>query len=261
MIMQTIKEFVLEKKMRSNHLVVFFHAYTSSPEKLEHVISTCRSWEGMKDADILIPRMPAGIFSLADPVRLTYEVLTKLDELWENNAGQYAKITLIGHSLGALLARKLYLYACGENVEAPFEIENLKQKEWAGNVDRIILLAGMNRGWDISYHMSLFNTVMFTLGSFIGNLIVLTSSQTPLIFTIRRGSSFITQLRLQWLAMRNKETVKAKQAGNALTVQLLGTVDDLVSPDDNLDLVTGRDFIYVDVPRSGHANVIEMDAR
>src|SRR5262249_22061149 len=47
---------------------------------------------------------------------------------------------------------------------------------------------------------------------------------------------------------------------NATTVQLLGTIDDLVSPDDNIDLISGRDFIYLEVPHSGHANVIEMGA-
>ncbi len=46
----------------------------------------------------------------------------------------------------------------------------------------------------------------------------------------------------------------------AIVVQLLGTVDDLVAPEDNLDLVTGREFVYLDVPRSGHVNVIEMDS-
>src|SRR5262249_30571849 len=46
----------------------------------------------------------------------------------------------------------------------------------------------------------------------------------------------------------------------ALVVQLLGTVDDLVSPDDNLDLVTGSAFVYLDVPQSGHVNVIQMDS-
>ena len=40
---------------------------------------------------------------------------------------------------------------------------------------------------------------------------------------------------------------------------MLGTVDDLVAPEDNLDLVTGREFVYLDVRLSGHVNVIEMD--
>jgi len=47
--------------------------------------------------------------------------------------------------------------------------------------------------------------------------------------------------------------------GRALTIQLLGTIDDYVSPEDNVDLFTGTDFFYLDVPFTGHANIIEMD--
>lgn len=255
---QLIEDFVFEKNGESKQLIILFHAYTSSPEKLNHVKAVCKSTDQYKNADVLIPRIPAGVLSFAKPEEITCEILDKVDEIWESNR-QYSDIILIGHSLGALLARKLYVYACGENQGTPFEIAGIKQREWASLVSRIVLLAGMNRGWSISYHMSLLNAVMFTVGSFIGNLIVLTSPFEPLVFHIRKGSSFITNLRLQWLAMRDEDNVKAKGVGDALTIQLLGSIDDKVSPEDNLDLVTGRDFFYIDAPNSGHANIIDMD--
>jgi pimeloyl-ACP methyl ester carboxylesterase len=254
-----IKDFVFEKNGESKELIVLFHAYTSSPEKLNSVKEVCKSIDRYKNADILIPRIPAGVFSIANPVEITSEILNKVDEIWDSN-GQYSSIILIGHSFGALLARKLYVYACGENQGVPFEIADNKPRIWASKVERIILLAGMNRGWSISYHMSLLNAVIFTIGSFIGDLIVLTSPFVPLIFRIKKGSSFITNLRIQWIAMRNEDNIKAKDTGDALTIQLLGSIDDIVSPEDNLDLVTGRDFFYIDAPNSGHANIIEMDS-
>jgi hypothetical protein len=79
----------------------------------------------------------------------------------------------------------------------------------------------------------------------------------PLIFNIRRGAPFITQLRVQWLAMLQKAPMRG--VGDALTVQLLGSVDDVVSPEDNIDLVTGSQFIYLDVPKTGHSNILVMD--
>lgn len=42
-------------------------------------------------------------------------------------------------------------------------------------------------------------------------------------------------------------------------MQLLGSIDDFVSPDDNIDLATGSTFLYLDVPKSGHGNVIDLD--
>ncbi len=211
----------------------------SSPDKLTHVKDACKSVEHYQNADFLIPNIPTGIFSLTDPVELTCEILVKVDEVYKKNGG-YKNIILVGHSLGALLARKLYVYACGENAGRTFEKESMEQREWS-----------------ISYHLSLSNAVIFTVGSFIDDCISLLNKSSLLIFKIRKKSSFITNLRLQWLAMRNQNNIINKNTGDALIVQLLGSIDDMVGPDDNLDLVTGRDFLYLDAPQSGHANIID----
>ena len=101
---------------------------------------------------------------------------------------------------------------------------------------------------------------------FLWDILELFYGRPPVILTVRRGSPFITQLRLQWLEMREKakqpeKTGKSgeKGPGEALTIQLLGTIDDLVSPDDNVDPISGRDFVYLEVEESGHPDVIEMD--
>lgn len=77
----------------------------------------------------------------------------------------------------------------------------------------------------------------------------------PVIFTVRRGGHFITQLRIQWLRMRQAASANL---GKALTIQLLGSVDDFVSPTDNIDLISGGDLVYLDVLHSGHSSVIDM---
>jgi len=51
----------------------------------------------------------------------------------------------------------------------------------------------------------------------------------------------------------------SSRAGHAITIQLLGSIDDCVGPEDNIDLVSGADFVYIDVGKSGHANIIDMD--
>lgn len=258
------KEIVPEFEQRgaSTSLYVLLHAYTSSPVALGHIRKLVA--DEFPDADILAPPLPAGMFSLADPVVIVCDLLKKIDGRWNERQQradrcQYEKIVLLGHSLGALLARKLYVFACGENDKAPFEPQagTQPQREWADRVERVILLAGMNRGWSISHHMSLVRTILWWLGTVLGNLIFLFTQRPLLIFTIRRGAPFITQLRIQWLIMRQRAAVKG--VGRAMTIQLLGSIDDMVSPEDNIDLVSGRDFVYLDVPQSGHANVVEMD--
>jgi pimeloyl-ACP methyl ester carboxylesterase len=255
-------------------LVVLLHAYTNCASHLasiEHVIRC--EWP---KADVYRPDLPASLFSMANPNRIVAELLVDIDELFADAQRKnipYEHIVLVGHSLGALLARKLYVVACGELSKAPLEPEfkqiyskTVATRIWAAKVSRIILLAGMNRGWRVSHHLNLKHALLWAMGSAICHLTHLFIRRWPLIFTIRRGAEFITQLRIQWLLMRRyvgtaqqPNTCGPGRLGNALTVQLLGSRDDVVAPEDNVDLVSGGDFIYLDVPYSGHIDVVEMD--
>ena len=219
----------------------------------------------MPNADIVLPKLPAGTFSFADPNAIVQQLLELIDRAWAERQhcpdGQsYARIILVGHSLGALLARKVYVCACGQNADAPFEPEIVQRgeptREWASKVERIILFAGMNRGWTISHHLPLQKAILIRLGVFIGDILKLIRRRRLLYFQMRRGAPFITQLRIQWLSLLRHASMDKQGLGNALVIQLLGSIDDLVAPDDNLDLVTGQNFIYLDVPRSGHGNKV-----
>ena len=70
-----------------------------------------------------------------------------------------------------------------------------------------------------------------SLGSVAGHLMLSVTGRRLAIFQIRRAP-FLTGLRLQWLELQ-KQAAKGEMA---IVVQLLGTVDDLVAPEDNLDL-------------------------
>jgi pimeloyl-ACP methyl ester carboxylesterase len=258
-------------------LVVLLHGYTLGRDSLVDVENATRLVPGLQAADILRPGLPLETFSMTSSSRITAELLSAIDAAWRqrSDAGRpYETVVFIGHSAGALFARKLYAAACGENTSVPFEPElkdalaslNAEDLEhprpWAKEVDRIILLAGMNRGWAISHHMSLTRAAAMQIGVGIGHVLSAVTGEQPVIFSVRRGSPFITELRLQWLEMRKQvdnELIDGERVGDASVVQLLGTIDDLVSPDDNVDLVSGGDFVYREVPQSGHANVIEMD--
>lgn len=269
-------------------LIVFFHAFTLDHESLKPLRDVLRDKTKLATSDILPLKLPFGMFSTALPADVVAGALKEIDDAWERKSETrkpYQRVILVGHSMGALYARKVYAAACGARAAAPFEpelaarLEALgapsldKQRPWADKVDRLVLLAGMNRGWSISHHMSLTNAAAMTVGTWVGKAMGV-FGQPPIVFSARSGAPFITQLRLQWLAMRkdlperpNKDAggtavrcLKKPALGEACVIQLLGTVDDMVPPDDNVDLITGNDFIYLDVSRSGHKNVIEMAA-
>jgi pimeloyl-ACP methyl ester carboxylesterase len=248
-----------EPRGRSEDLVVLLHAYRRSPEKLRAVRDVVA--EELPDADLLTPPLPVACFSMADPTSVATKLIEEIDSLWEgrktSHGDGYRRIIFVGHSFGGLLARKICVYACGENPEAPFERGAPRElKEWALRIDRIILFAAMNRGWSITHHMSLGQTVFWRAATVAGNFLMLIRRRPLLIFTIRKGGRFISQLRIHWLAMIRH--AQEKGVGNVLTVQMLGSGDDLVAPEDNVDLLTGRDFIYLDVPQSSHGTVVDL---
>ena len=270
------------------NLIVILHGLSGKPERMRWIrgavrmATTSDKKEWLPHPEFLIPTLPISPLSFVHPNEIVEDLLTEIDRRWEANKGAYDKIILIGHSVGALIARKIYVVACGEQKDAPFEEQfaNRMCRPWAHRVDRIILFAGMNRGWQIDLHMGLKRAFLWQSGVFIFSAYDLLRVIFGLrphhasIMSVRRGGDFITQLRIQWLRMRHAKKHKKRDElhhamvhgaeyhpsiGQAITVQLLGSIDDIVSPDDNVDLISGSDFYYFDVPYSGHKDVIRLD--
>lgn len=238
----------------NRYLVIILHGYASKVTSCSHIKKIVDQRLPKGSLSRILP-LRISTFSKTDPDDTVAWIIKNIDEYW--SGGQYDKLILIGHSCGALLVRQVYVYACGENADAPFKSKGFETpREWAKHVNRIILLAGMNRGWSINMHASLWHAFVVEIGCILGNLLALFGHKV-FIFKMRRGAPFITQLRIQWLSMLKKKTLKG--VGNAIVVQLLGTIDDLVSPDDNIDLVTGSNFYYLEVPMSSHSTVLNME--
>ncbi len=248
---------------RSRRLVVLLHAYNSSPDALGAVRRAVERSYG-PDVETLVPPLDIGLFSTRDPNLIAHGMIAKIDAAWDAASARGAPfdaVILVGHSFGALLARKIYVIACGEHPRALLEPEigARAPTPWASQVERIVLLAGMNRGWRVTHHLGILRAAVGTVLVAGARLVCRLTGRRFAIFHIEQGSIFLTQLRLQWLWMRRRARADGTQPGGALTIQLLGTVDDMVSPQDNVDLVSGGDFRYLDVPVSGHADVIEME--
>lgn len=244
-------------EVEQNKLIVILHGYNGSKRRMSHIEKHVK--EFYIDSTVLIPALPLNLLSTANPDEIAKSIVNLIDVTWQNGNGRYTGIVLIGHSYGALIARKAYVYACGENEDARFDYQNqtlTNPKSWAGEVERIILFAGTNRGWSINPDLSITADLKLRLGIAFGNLLML-FNYIPTIFLVRKGAPFITQLRLQWLSLQ--QHAHEKGIGNVIIIQLLGTIDDLVSPEDNLDLVTGSSFYYLEMPYSSHDTVILLD--
>lgn len=254
-------------------LVVIYHGFRGSPSTMSKVKDAIQSSDRYKTARprFHVPQLPFGLLSTKNPHRIIADQMVGIeDELREmkNDGLECDNVVLVGHSAGAVFLRKLYVVACGENGDAPFEKDlqdylkaetklNWKDlsiaRDWASQVERVVLLAGLNRGAWPAFSLNRLFAFWMAFWIWFGRALCIPHVMLHLV----RGDPFLSHLRLQWLAML-KQGKKGGKVGAATIVQLLGSIDDYASPDDNIDLATGEDFVYLDVPFSGHKSVLEM---
>ncbi len=270
-----VKEYQYRKR-EGHDLFVLLHGFRKKSEDLSSLAQTILDREEFRNASIIIPDLPFQFLSRSSPEIIARDIVWIIDDFvrdnWDNKLEKKKKIYLVGHSLGALIARKAYLYAYGEVknengiVMAPFEsiiVEDtpkfdLKQrKQWVKNIDRIILLAGLNRGWSNNPASKWAIILGSDLAIFIDTFLYIITQQF-LIFQMRRNTKFITNLRIQWVVLSNS-LLNREEEEEVLTIQLLGTEDGQVSPEDNIDFITGRRFRYIEVKKASHYNIINLN--
>jgi pimeloyl-ACP methyl ester carboxylesterase len=236
----------------SQQLIILIHGYVGSSKQMRDVRDTTTI--ALPNADILTPDYPAGLLSNVNPIDITEALLDIIDQAVESRelrGGSYQEIIMIGHSLGALLLRKVYSFAMGQTDDSVIPLP-AAPKPWVNKVSRIILLGGVNRGWDFSFkpkHLSWYKYLIINVLSKIAKFFQIAS----LIHSIQRGSPFVSNLRIQWIRLvHNNDSLLP------LTIQLLGTLDDLISSDDDIDIKGTISFRYLRVPNTGHLSILDF---
>ena len=240
---------------KSHDLVVILHGWTYNLKHIGGLRDAVK--QSLPDADLLIPNYPSSFFSNADPIDIVEELVECIDKAVSKRSrradnAEYQRIIFIGHSTGALLLRKAYVFAMGYNEDSYIHIP-LKKRLWAERVERIILLASINRGFSVSHrprHMTRLNYFVIRFASLIPPL----TGFGKYIWSFRRGTPFIANLRIQWIRLGQNPKIKL-----ASTIQLLGDRDDLVSSEDNIDLISGSNFTYLKVRNANHASIIDFE--
>ena len=206
----------------------------------------------------------ASRFSFEDPIKIIQDLLGQIDVI---DKPAYKRITLIGHSLSGPASASSTFGVRG-NADALSSLVFATRARGHGRKrsDRLILMAGMNRGWSISSHMGFKLALLMRIGVFVGAVLSIFRGRPPLIFTIRRGSTFITQLRIQWLSIapqkreadwrgrRGERRCRGRsRRSNSSARSTISSRRKIIST------WPPAGFIYLDVPRSGHDNVIDLD--
>ena len=256
-------------------LVVMFHSFSSGRETLADLISAVREALG-DNIDIYAPNLPYGRpLDSTGASETVVNLVGHLDAIWENKSGgKNHKIIFVGHSLGGVLARRVFLagslnppdYSDGFRIrdelwdaisEKRGEEKNLPC-EWAPQVERLVMLATWDKGWTISDRTSWFYSFWLNILGLWGRVTELLgwrdSARGRTMLDMRKGSVFVAQTRLLWMAYRrwhNDELRKrynasgpvtpldrppSGQSANPLVIQIIGAKDNFVSPQDQVDM-------------------------
>lgn len=260
-VLQRVEEF--EQRGHSLQLVVAVHAFTYNRQRLGDVLEIVKN--KLPNADIFAPDYPSGLFSSVDLFNQSHDIAEAIKQRCEDRMkrsdGQsesYQSIILIGHSLGALLVRMIYLIARGYAPGGEYSRTGLKPvaMDWHAQVERIILFAGMNRGWGLEERPDYMSWPIHLLCRFL--LLIewlLPSNWGRMILSVRRGAPFVVNLRLRWLTLERQNPSSFPK-----TIQLLGTNDTMVKTD-SVDPESGSNFIYKKMPKAGHLNIVRFTHR
>lgn len=192
--------------------------------------------------DVLPLKYHAGLLSNAKPENLAGEISKSVEQAYDLD--RHGEIVLIGESMGALIARRAFLDA--EQGGA----------DWAKKVHRLVLLAGMNRGWDISGKKPADMTLDTWLLYWIGFWSARVTGTGKFIRNAETGAPFVANLRLDWMKRFQRPTNRGIEV-----VQLLGDIDDIVSDQDNKDLLAmaTKTFAWIRVRGTGHAQISDFE--
>jgi pimeloyl-ACP methyl ester carboxylesterase len=160
----------------------------------------------------------------------------------------------VGYSKGALLIRKAFVYGHGrvEDLEA-VRGEARSAMAWVRAVERIVLLAGMNRGWTLRHRpaqMPIRRFWALKLAKQLGRV----TGTGRLMRRCESGEPFVADLRIQWLDLMRGLAKEMRPT----VIQLLGDRDDTVSSADQRDLTVAKEFIWVRVNNTGHPDIVDF---
>ena len=219
--------------MSYRRLVVYVPGITMTVQQWEPLVSGFRqdpefrgtTWKGW-DHDI-------GVLSTRSIISRATELRAVVDAEWQL-AGGFDEIILVGHSIGGILVRQCYLVASGCYKSEP-------ASSWAKRVPRIVLLAAVNRGLDqTKWRIRLYDLLTRFLGVFLFRRLMAQEFIS--------GSESITDLRLTWINYMRSLAPEQRPA----VVQILGTVDSVVTRRDSVDLEQFPNATHISVPGVNH---------
>ena len=211
-----------------------------------------------ENPNILTPPIDMSMFSIADPVKVSKQILNQInDEVTKSNPDE---IIIFAYSAGTVIARNILCLAWGVNKYA--EINENEKCDWAEKIVRIILVSSITRGWSITSATPAKERFFYPFLAFITKCITKLRGGSPFILKLKRNEPFVINTRLKHIALENY--LNRKTDGTSVDklptiISILGSLDQFVSPVDCIERTINNKFIFMEAPASDHASILEIE--
>ena len=220
-------------------LIVLIHGWLLANKDLDSLKTLMELDHDFEGATILVFPYDASLFSNERLDNVAEKLNLFLEK--QHQISMYDQISIVGHSIGGLIARKAYLLS-------------LKNKtKWRKSLSKIILIGTPNRGSTLSQH-NMFARSWMQLMEMV--------NQMRLIRDAFRGSQFITNLRIDWVrTFREWEDEQTDIDKFPHIIQVLCGKDFKVKPEDSLDVTQFGNVEHMVIKNVTHENAIKIKSR
>jgi pimeloyl-ACP methyl ester carboxylesterase len=293
------------KSTDAQTIAIILHGYRFVRKDLADVFHVVHdAYDAKGGVDIYAPTLPYNHWwDWSGCNNIVIKLVEDLDEIWRQH--KYNQVIFIGHSLGGILLRRVFL--AGSQNSPDYSDDYLfrddlpkhitgEQHEWASQVKRIILLASWDKGWSLSAGEAWKYSFGLNFLGFLGRIAELTGLKAKpgrTMLDMRLGSPFIVQTRLLWMAYRRWHSEPLRNMYNKanplihlesppeetgeppLVIQIIGTGDDFVSPQNQVDYdvdaaeITAqkytdtsdqpiKNYFLIEMPHTDHASIVNL---
>jgi len=239
-------------------LAVFLHGFRRTNADMHDPIDAARA-ALTGGVDVYAPTLPyRRWWDWTGANRIVARLVADLDDIWSNKKHGYQRVIFVGYSMGGVLMRRLFLagsprppdyagaFAFRDDLPASVSRDEVAHG-WAAKVERLVLIATWEKGWNISDRESWKYWLLLNFFGLVGHLTPPRLALAGTMFDMRRGAPFIVQTRLLWFAYRRwhnpahgfaplrQHAGKPARGADPLVVQIVATRDDFISPSDQVD--------------------------
>jgi hypothetical protein len=216
----------------------------------------------MPNANLLSVQYRTGWLSNSDPEAYSRQIEERIGSHYRACSrvpgAEYERIVLLGYSAGAVMVRRAFLIGLGgkDVVDEATRQPTVRQRQpWTEKAARIVLIAGMNRGWSfdrdplpsgLAWSDVLVARALIPLARFAG--------VGAFVFNIESGAPFVANLRIDWLRAATAHT-----GSFPLVAQILGQRDEFVTREDETDISVSRNFVFLPGGEVNHAAIMAVD--